>query len=205
MPFGDDYRGGVSLATGWLAGSLGGAERIVVSQLAEGTVKVYSSGSALDGGPAMYLHSPQHGHGAAFREIASFTPFDGAWGTQVATTSTTSGANLLVSGVAQGAGARVLNTIWSERTTVATAGSRTPRSNPRRNRAAAGGHRRRLSKTSNEPRRGYGISQLLPSQAMTPFEQRDHVGGEGREQGLALLGGRVVRVADVAGHACGPS
>ena len=35
MPFGDDYRGGVSLATGWLAGSLGGAERIVVSQLAD--------------------------------------------------------------------------------------------------------------------------------------------------------------------------
>ena len=98
-------------ATGWLAGSLGGAERIVVSQLAgSGTVKVYSSGSALDGGPAMYLHSPvQHGHGAAFREIASFNPFDGASGTQVATTSTTSGANLLVSGVSPpGAGARVL-------------------------------------------------------------------------------------------------
>ena len=58
-PFGDDYRGGVSLATGWLAGPLGGAKRIVVGQLADGArVKVYSSGSALDGGPAMYLHSP---------------------------------------------------------------------------------------------------------------------------------------------------
>ena len=33
MPFGIGYRGGVSLATGWLAGSLGGAERIVVGQL----------------------------------------------------------------------------------------------------------------------------------------------------------------------------
>ena len=33
MPFGRNYRGGVSLATGWLAGSLGGAKRIVVSQL----------------------------------------------------------------------------------------------------------------------------------------------------------------------------
>ncbi len=32
-PFGDDYRGGVTLATGWLAGVLGGAERIVVGQL----------------------------------------------------------------------------------------------------------------------------------------------------------------------------
>ena len=78
-PFGNDYRGGVSLATGWLAGSLGGAERIVVSQLADaGTVKVYSSGSALDDGPAIYLHSPsEHGHAPTFREIASFNPFDG--------------------------------------------------------------------------------------------------------------------------------
>jgi hypothetical protein len=111
LPFGSAYRGGVSLATGWLAGSLGGAKRIVVSQLADtGTVKVYSSGSALDGGPSMYLHSPaQHGHGATFREIASFTPFDGASGTQVATTSTTTGSNLLVSGAAaESTGARVL-------------------------------------------------------------------------------------------------
>ena len=51
----------------------------------------------------MYLHSPlQHGHGADFREIADFNPFDGASGTRVATTSTTTGANLLVSGVASG-------------------------------------------------------------------------------------------------------
>jgi hypothetical protein len=100
-PFGNAYQAGVSLGTGWLAGSLGGAKRIVVSQLAgDGTVKVYSSGSALDGGPSMYLHSPlQHSHGADFREIASFNPFNGASGTRVATTSTTSGANLLVSGV----------------------------------------------------------------------------------------------------------
>ena len=100
-PFGDDYRGGVSLATGWLAGNLGGAKRIVVGQLADGAqVKVYSSGSALDGGPSMYLHSPvHHGHGTKFREIASFTPFDGTAGVRVATTSTTTGADLLVSGV----------------------------------------------------------------------------------------------------------
>ena len=100
-PFGDAYQGGVSLATGWLAGSLGGAERIVVSQLADaGTVKVFSSGSALDDGPALYLHSPNaHGHPPTFREIASFNPFDGTSGTRVATTSTTTGADLLVSGV----------------------------------------------------------------------------------------------------------
>lgn len=100
-PFGNDYRGGVSLATGWLAGTLGGAKRIVVGRLADGAqVKVYSSGSALDGGPAMYLHSPvHHGHGAAFREIAAFSPFEGTAGVHVAATSTTTGADLLVSGV----------------------------------------------------------------------------------------------------------
>ncbi len=104
VPFGKDYRGGVSLATGWLAGSIGGAKRIIVSQLADrGSVKVFSSGSALDGGPTLYLHSPlHHDHGADFREIASFAPFDGSAGTRVATTSTTTGAHLLVSGVAPG-------------------------------------------------------------------------------------------------------
>jgi hypothetical protein len=43
-----------------------------------------------------------HGHGARFREIADFRPFEGSVGTRVATTSTTTGANLLVSGVASG-------------------------------------------------------------------------------------------------------
>jgi hypothetical protein len=105
LPFGDSYRGGVSLATGWLAGALGGAKRIIVSQLAaRGLVKVFSSGSALDGGPELYLQSPlHHDHGAHFREIASFEPFGGSAGTRVATTSTTTGANLLVSGIAPGA------------------------------------------------------------------------------------------------------
>jgi len=105
IPFGKDYRAGVSLATGWLAGSLGGAKRIIVSQIADsGSVKIFSSGSALDGGPPLYLQSPLHhnDHSAQFREIASFEPFDGSTGTRVATTSTTTGANLLVSGVAAG-------------------------------------------------------------------------------------------------------
>src|SRR5262252_6527094 len=104
IPFGKEYRGGVSLATGWLAGSLGGAKRIIVGQLADkGSVKVFSSGSALDGGPSLYLQSPlHHDHGASFREIAAFEPFDGSAGTRVATTSTTTGANLLVSAVAAG-------------------------------------------------------------------------------------------------------
>ena len=51
----------------------------------------------------MYLQSPMdHGHNTHFREIAAFEPFDGSVGTWVATTSTTTGANLLVSGVATG-------------------------------------------------------------------------------------------------------
>jgi FtsP/CotA-like multicopper oxidase with cupredoxin domain len=104
-PFGKEYRGGISLATGWLAGSLGGAKQIIVSQLADrGSVKSFSGGSALDGGPALYLQSPQHhDHDVHFREIASFEPFEGSAGTRVATSSTTTGAHLLVSGVAPGA------------------------------------------------------------------------------------------------------
>ena len=88
--------------TGWLAGSLGGAEAIVVGQLAgPGTVKVYSSGSALEGGPEMYLAQPDGAHHrrrplprsrASIRSAA-------ASGVSVATTSTTIGADLLVSGV----------------------------------------------------------------------------------------------------------
>jgi hypothetical protein len=71
-------------------------------------VKVFSSGSALDDGPALYLQSPNaHGHPPTFREIASFNPFDGTSGTRVATTSTTTGADLLVSGV-QGRSASVV-------------------------------------------------------------------------------------------------
>jgi hypothetical protein len=51
----------------------------------------------------VYLESPvHHDHGGPFHEIAEFKPFDGAGGARVATTSTTTGANLLVSGVAAG-------------------------------------------------------------------------------------------------------
>jgi hypothetical protein len=62
-------------------------------------VKVYSSGSRLQGGPAIYLASAEHSPIPVFAEIASFAPFDGASGVSVATTSTTTGADLLVSGV----------------------------------------------------------------------------------------------------------
>jgi hypothetical protein len=55
----------------------------------------------------MYLESPNH-HDAdiKYTQIASFEPFTGGTGLTVATTSTTSGADLLVSGKA-GNGAEV--------------------------------------------------------------------------------------------------
>jgi FtsP/CotA-like multicopper oxidase with cupredoxin domain len=101
MPFGLGYHGGLSVTTGWLTGALGGAKRIIVGQLTgPGTVKVYSSGSALQGGPKTYLESAmQQSPIVEFTEAASFEPFGGESGVSVATTSTTSGADLLVSGV----------------------------------------------------------------------------------------------------------
>src|SRR5262249_56046901 len=76
----------------------------MVSRVGDGgSGKVFPSGPALDGGPSLYLQSPlPHEHGASFREIGAFEPFNGSAGTRVATTSTTTGANLLVSGVAAG-------------------------------------------------------------------------------------------------------
>jgi hypothetical protein len=103
MPFGLGYTGGASLSTGWLTGSLGGAEAIVVGQLSgPGTVKIYSSGSRLQGGPKSYLLSAAaHSIVPTFTDIAEFKLFDQASGVRVATTSTTVGADLLVSGVSQ--------------------------------------------------------------------------------------------------------
>lgn len=98
-PFGKDYTGGVSLTTGWIAGSLGGAKSIIASQLTgSGLVKTFSAGSALDGGPSIYLGVCRCGKDAPFRETASFNPFTELGGTRVTTTSTTTGAHLLVSG-----------------------------------------------------------------------------------------------------------
>jgi hypothetical protein len=108
MPFGMGYRGGLSLATGWLTGPYGGAETIAVGQLAgPGEVKVYSSGSRLEGGPSIYLASAEHSPVPTFSEIASFRPFEGGSGVSVATTSTTVGSDLLVSGLFEGKTAQV--------------------------------------------------------------------------------------------------
>ncbi|WP_124395059.1 multicopper oxidase family protein [Rhodococcus wratislaviensis] len=108
LAFDENYLGGVSLSTGWVAGAEGGAKSIVTGMLGgDGTVRVWSSGSRLDGEPGMYLESPNHHSDGAvtFTQIASFAPFAGGapgTGVQVATTSTTTGADLLVSGSGPG-------------------------------------------------------------------------------------------------------
>ena len=100
-PYGDGYQGGVSVTTGWVAGELGGAKSIVLGQLeAPGTVRVFSTGNALEGQPEEYIYTPgTHDTHLAFAEIASFQPFsDTPGGVRVATTSTSYGADLLVAG-----------------------------------------------------------------------------------------------------------
>ena len=91
LAYDESYKDGVSLATGWVAGVEGGAKSIITGQLGgEGTVRVWSTGSRLDGFPAMYLESPNH-HDVdiKFSQIASFEPFGAPTGVTVATTSTT--------------------------------------------------------------------------------------------------------------------
>lgn len=101
-PFGANYRGGVSLGVGWVAGSLGGAQSVVVGQNEGGNVAVYSSGNALEGLPKIYLKDPQmHDYHIAFKPIARMHPF-GDGGVQVGTTATTWGADILVSGTSDG-------------------------------------------------------------------------------------------------------
>jgi len=105
LAYDEGYTGGISLSTGWVGGEEGGAKSIITGQLAgAGTVRVWSTGSRLDGFPTMYLDSPNHHDvNLKYRQTASFEPFAGAApGVTVATTSTTAGADLLVSGVVPG-------------------------------------------------------------------------------------------------------
>jgi FtsP/CotA-like multicopper oxidase with cupredoxin domain len=105
MAYDENYRDGVAVSTGWVAGAEGGAKSIVTSQLAgDGRVKVWSSGSKLDGQPTMYLDSPDHhDDDVKYAEISSFVPFPGASpGVTVATSSTEYGADLLVAGTTPG-------------------------------------------------------------------------------------------------------
>ncbi len=71
---------------------------IVAGQRSGREVRVFSSGSALDGFPNMYQESPMEGHDGPvrFREVLGFAPL-GPQGGSVALTSTVDGADLLVS------------------------------------------------------------------------------------------------------------
>jgi hypothetical protein len=108
LAYDESYHDGVSLSTGWVAGAEGGAKSIVTGMLGgDGTVRAWSSGSRLDGEPGMYLEGPNHHSdgNVTFTQIASFAPFAGGppgIGVQVATTSTTTGADILVSGAGPG-------------------------------------------------------------------------------------------------------
>ena len=105
MAYEENYTSGVALATGWVAGAEGGAMSIVTGQTGgDGTVRVWSSGSRLDGQPGIYLESPNHHEeNVEYAQIASFAPRSGATpGVTVATTSTTYGADLLIAGAVPG-------------------------------------------------------------------------------------------------------
>ena len=131
LAFDGSYSGGVSLSTGWIGGgAYGGAQSIVLAQdSGPGVVKIFSSGSALDGEPGIYLKSPDdHDANVEFRETSSFTPFTDApsSGVRVATTSTTRGADVLVSGLdTAGTGVRVRK--YGMERTSATARTLSPR------------------------------------------------------------------------------
>lgn len=93
----DDYDGPLSLATGWVAAREGGVESIVVGQASgAGEVRVISWSSRLTDESAMYVEHGHHGHSVSFTPTLTFTPLDGP--VAVATTSTTSGANIIVAG-----------------------------------------------------------------------------------------------------------
>jgi len=97
------YTGGVSLATGWIAGNEGGAESIVVGQRAgDGLVRTFSSGSNLTGQSEVYIESFEHQMMVSFSPSMTFKPLGS--GVSVATTSTTSGAKILVASKVEGAG-----------------------------------------------------------------------------------------------------
>jgi FtsP/CotA-like multicopper oxidase with cupredoxin domain len=105
LAYDENYKDGVALSTGWVAGAAGGAKSIVTGQLGgEGTVRVWSNGSLLDGQPGIYQDNPNHHEeNIEYQQIASFAPFPGAVpGVTVATSSTVNGADLLVAGMTPG-------------------------------------------------------------------------------------------------------
>ncbi|MDO8732419.1 MAG: multicopper oxidase domain-containing protein [Actinomycetota bacterium] len=105
LAFDSGFRGGVNLATGWVAGQEGGFSRIVAGQQSGGSsVAVFSSGSALEGHPGMYLvPADDYSMATTFIKSAAFQAFPGSSkGVQVATSANPSSADLLVGGFVGG-------------------------------------------------------------------------------------------------------
>ncbi len=105
LAFEESYRGGVSIATGWVAGELGGFSRIIAGKkLGSSTVSVFSSGSALTGHPEMYLMPANHYmQMSTFEKAAEFEAFPGSTsGVDVTSAANTHSADLVVSGVVGG-------------------------------------------------------------------------------------------------------
>lgn len=102
LAFERDYTGGVSIATGWVAGDLGGFSRIIAGKKSgSSTVSVFSSGSALTGHPEMYLIPADHYMSmSAYEKAGEFEAFPGSTsGVDVTTAANTHSADLVVSGL----------------------------------------------------------------------------------------------------------
>ncbi len=105
LAFESTYTGGVNVATGWIAGGLGGFSRIIAGkQTGASTVTVFTSGSALTGHPALYLMpASNHSMMAEFTKAADFEAFPGSTtGVDVTTSANPLSADLVVSGVDDG-------------------------------------------------------------------------------------------------------
>ena len=101
LAFDNSYRGGVNIATGWVAGELGGFSRIIAGKkLGASTVSIFTSGSALTGHPEMYLVPANHYmHMSTFEKAAEFEAFPGSnSGVDVTSAANTHSADLVVSG-----------------------------------------------------------------------------------------------------------
>lgn len=93
----ENYNGPVSLATGWIAAAEGGMESIVVGQESgSGNVRVFSWASNLFGQSSMYVESSHHQHALSFKPTLSLNSFSAP--VSVATTTTPSGSEIIVSG-----------------------------------------------------------------------------------------------------------
>jgi FtsP/CotA-like multicopper oxidase with cupredoxin domain len=101
LAFEESYRGGVNIATGWVAGEEGGFSRIIAGKSAGSSeVSVWTTGSRLEGHPELYV-MPVTGHAdmATYTQAARFEAFPGSTsGVDVTTAATPRGADLVVSG-----------------------------------------------------------------------------------------------------------